>query len=78
MATTQTYEEWCEEEEAIHSGSAIQLTPCCLCYLALTGKADTSPRGDQGPLRGIIRRSTSGGSDPYEVLHLAPCGHAVI
>lgn len=75
--TTRTYEEYCEEEEAIHSGTAIQLTHCYLCYLETEGKADTSPKADQGPLRGILKRTCPPSADPTEVLHLS-CGHAII
>lgn len=59
-----TYEEFCEEEEAVHSGSAIQLTSCYLC-----------PEGS--PLRGILKRTCPPSPDPYEVQHLS-CGHAII
>jgi hypothetical protein len=55
---------YCEEQEAIWRGTAIQLTECYLC-----------PEGS--PRRGILRHSVSGGSDPYDVQHLN-CGHAII
>ena len=74
---TPEYQAFLDEEEAIHTGRAVQLTHCYLCYLEATGKPDFSPKQDQGPLRGIIRRSVSSGSDPYEVQHLN-CGHGLI
>jgi hypothetical protein len=50
---------------------------CYLCYLEQTGRPDDSLKADQGPLRKVIRRSVSKGSDPYSVLHLE-CGHGII
>lgn len=62
---TITYEEYCEEEEAVHSGSAIRLTSCYLC-----------PAGS--PRRGVISTSVGGDrADPSTVEHLS-CGHAII
>lgn len=57
-----------EYDESVH---------CYLCFLYENERVDDSPKADQGPLRPVVRRSISKGSDPYEVLHLS-CGHAII
>lgn len=59
-----SYAAYSEQEEAIYYGRATELTGCYLCP------------GE--PLRGIADRGVTGGSDPTELLTLAPCGHKVI
>lgn len=59
-----SYVAWCEEQDAIHEGRAVQLTACYLC-----------PGGS--PLRGIIGESTCNPADPTALLHLS-CGHRII
>ena len=74
---TTTYDEYCEEQEAIWAGRATELVHCYLCFLEDAGTADMSPRADQGPLRGVLKRTCPPSPDPTEVLHLS-CGHAII
>jgi hypothetical protein len=86
---TPEYLAYCEEEEAIHEGRATRLTHCYLCFLEATGKADMSPKSDQGPLRGVLSEGTAYGfdrrasarqgfdGDPYSALRLS-CGHTII
>lgn len=68
------YLAWCDEMEAIHEGRAIELVPCYLCHLEATGKVAAD---GEGPLRGVLRHSTTPGPDPYDVQHLS-CGHGLI
>jgi hypothetical protein len=77
MTMGKDYAEYCEEESAIADGTAMELRPCYLCYLEQTGEADLSPHADQGPLRGVLRHSTTPGPDPYDAVHLT-CGHTLI
>jgi len=83
------YLAWCEEQEAIEDGRAVELRHCYLCHLEQTGHADLSPRQDQGPLRGVLTHGTAYGfsraasarqgydGDPYDVVRLT-CGHGLI
>jgi hypothetical protein len=73
-----TQDEFYAELDAIWEGRATRLVHCYLCFLEETGKPDFSQRGDRGPLRGVARTFTGGGSDPTEVLVLVPCGHEII
>lgn len=78
-----------EEQEAIEEGRATELVHCYLCFLEETGKADMSPRQDQGPLRGVVTHGTAYGfdraasarqgydGDPYDMVRLT-CGHSLI
>jgi len=68
------YEAYCAEQDAVADGLATELTPCYLCEPDVNERV-RNPKA--GPLRGILRRSDSGGADPTEVLHLS-CGHAII
>lgn len=88
------YDAYClaetEHQELLAAGLVTDLMHCYLCYLEQTGHCDISPRADQGPLRGIASHSTAYGfsraasarqgydGDPYDVIHLIPCGHALI
>lgn len=89
MYDTPEYIAYCEEQEAIHEGRATQLVHCYLCYLDEHGKADMSPKADQGPLRGVVAERTVYGfdraasarqgydGDPYAAVKLT-CGHTLI
>lgn len=71
------YDEFNAEQEAIHDGTATELTGCYLCHLEETGRPDMTPKASESPLRGIVRRKSTGGSDPYELMMLS-CGHGII
>jgi hypothetical protein len=89
LAGCQSEEDFFEEAEAIHNGTATQLIHCYLCYLEATGKADTTPKADLGPLRGVVKEGTCYGfnlqasrrqgfdGDPYASYKLS-CGHVII
>lgn len=68
-----TYEEFCEEEEAVYAGTAVRLVHCYLCEPDLNKRMVK----DAGPLRGVLKETVTPGPDPYQCLHLS-CGHAII
>lgn len=74
------YRAFCDEQEAIHEGRATQLVHCYLCEPDVNKRLDK----DAGPLRGVQRHTegrthpTHPEADVYDVLHLIPCGHAII
>lgn len=67
------YLAWCEEQEAIHTGRATELTHCYLCEPNVNLRLQPGA----GPLRGVLARGTTRCSDPSETLTLS-CGHVVI
>lgn len=67
------YLAFCEEQAAIHDGTATELVRCYLCE----PNVNLRLAKDAGPLRGVLARSVTGGSDPTEMLSLS-CGHEVI
>jgi hypothetical protein len=70
-----TYDEFCEEELAVQLGLATELRHC---YMYLPDVNDRVIRPESGPLRGVSHHTTSPGFDPYDVVHMIPCGHALI
>lgn len=60
----QTYDEFEQEMQAVHDGTATALIRCYMC-------------SDDEPLRGVVRSFVGGGSDPTEIYALT-CGHEVI
>lgn len=78
-AEAAAYDAWEAEQLAIHEGRATQLTHCYLCFADQTGTVDTSPKQDQGPLRGEGKTKTIAQNfDPTTAVQLIPCGHWII
>lgn len=78
----QSFEEYEQEQEAIHEGRATELTRCYMCLPFEDRVLDMFRDPHEyslAPLRGIRARNTNYNSpDPTEVLSLMPCGHKVL
>jgi hypothetical protein len=69
------YLAWCEEQDAIHEGRATELVECVMC-LPISKRFNLGAELE-APLRGVLRRYTTKGFDPSEVLVLS-CKHEVL